>query len=57
MKIISWNCNSKFREKYSEILALKADVYVICECENPAVSKDAVYRELMHNGFWTGDLQ
>ena len=36
MKIISWNCNGKFREKFSAILEEDADIYVIQECENPA---------------------
>lgn len=31
MRIVSWNCNNKFREKFKEVLALKADVYVIAE--------------------------
>ena len=39
MKIISWNCNGKFREKFKDILEEDADMYVICECENPSESK------------------
>ncbi|WP_305555093.1 hypothetical protein [Methanobrevibacter sp. V74] len=41
MKIISWNCNSRFREKITSIMDedsenyLDEDIYVICECENP----------------------
>ena len=27
MKILSWNCNGKFREKYKEILKYNADIY------------------------------
>ena len=29
MKILSWNCNCKFREKFKEIIKYNADVYVI----------------------------
>mgnify|MGYP002568374913 CR=1 FL=1 len=35
MKIISWNCCGKFREKHSIIQKQDADIYVIQECENP----------------------
>ena len=56
MRIVSWNCNNKFREKYKEILALKADVYVIAECEDPAQCEDVRYQVLMRNGYWVGDL-
>ena len=34
MKIISWNCNGKFREKFRLISEENADIYVIQECEN-----------------------
>lgn len=35
MKIISWNCNRKFRKKYKKILKYEADIYVILEAERP----------------------
>ena len=57
MKIVSWNCNGKFREKFSQIVEEAADIYVICECENPAESTDEDYIEFAgDNYFWTGDL-
>lgn len=56
MKIISWNANCKFREKYKEILKLEADIYVIQECENPETCKDQEYQLITRNGFWTGGI-
>ena len=57
MKIVTWNCNSKFREKFPAILEEDADIYVIQECENPAESKSEEYKEFAgENYFWTGDL-
>ena len=57
IKIVSWNCNGKFREKFNEIIEEDADIYVICECENPAESNDEEYREFAgDNYFWIGDL-
>lgn len=34
MKIVSWNCNGKFREKFSILQKLDADIYVVQECGN-----------------------
>lgn len=56
MKIVSWNCCEKFREKYQFILDQKADIYVIQECENPALYGDEKYKELFSNGFWLGEI-
>ncbi len=57
MKIISWNCNGKFREKFNEIIKEYADIYVIQECENPAESKSEDYNEFAgDNYFWVGDI-
>lgn len=57
IKIVSWNCNGKFREKFKEIIEEDADIYVIQECENPAESNEEDYREFAgDNYFWTGHL-
>ena len=35
MRIVSWNCNGKFRAKFQEIAKLCTGIYVIQKCENP----------------------
>ena len=37
MKIISWNSNGHFSERFPAILEEDADIYVIQECENPLI--------------------
>ena len=57
MKIVSWNCASKFREKYTSIIEENADIYVICECEDPTRAKVKEYVEFAgENYFWTGNI-
>lgn len=57
MKIVSWNCNKIFREKYKDIAEENADIYVICECENPVKHEETDYLEFAGtNYFWTGYL-
>ena len=61
MKIVSWNCNGAFREKYEHIFGLKEqpDIYVIQECENPdePMDKYKEYKEAMGDNFyWTGNI-
>lgn len=55
MKIVSWNCNGKFREKFQDILSINADIYVIQECENPAQSNSLEYKNFAQNYLWTGE--
>ena len=68
MKIISWNCNGKFREKITSVVDedsktyLDADIYVICECENPRDPnpKYGKYKKIVeelfgNNYFWIGN--
>lgn len=54
MKIVSWNCHGRFREKFSCMQALDADIYVIQECENPErYSKE--FSRFYHNHVWYGE--
>lgn len=55
MKIVSWNCNGKFREKFQAIIDVNADIYVIQECENPAESNSLEYKNFAQNYLWTGE--
>ena len=55
MTIVSWNCNGGFWEKFDEISKLEADIYVICECGNPAKSESAEYKEFAKNYLWIGE--
>lgn len=54
MKILSWNCHGKFREKYHTIQSLNADIYVIQECENPQKYKD-MFDRFSPSYFWCGE--
>lgn len=54
MKIVSWNCNGAFRNKFEFIQTIDADIYVIQECENPALCKDNHYRDWSCNHLWIG---
>lgn len=57
LKIVSWNCNGKFREKFKEITEEDADIYVIQECEDPSQSAEEEYREFAGDNYiWTGHL-
>ena len=57
MKIISWNANGKFSEKFPAILDEDADIYVIQECENPLIANSDEYLEFASNYFWVGENQ
>jgi exonuclease III len=53
MRIVTWNCNGAFRFKFKHIEELKADVYVIQECEDPTQS-NADYLHWAGQHVWSG---
>lgn len=56
MRIVSWNCNGALRkkEKIEKLRELKADVYVIQECEDPNRAADSTYTEWASGSLWDG---
>ncbi|MFO1479975.1 MAG: endonuclease/exonuclease/phosphatase family protein [Turneriella sp.] len=57
MRIVTWNCGGALRNKLQQLQSLNADVYIVQECEDPAVAfEDQAYREFARNYLWTGDL-
>lgn len=53
MRVITWNCNMKFRDKNKHIMEFNPDILVIQECENVNY-----YDYINHNSFdyrWFGD--
>lgn len=55
MKVVTWNCNGAFRKKYSEIVKIGADLYVIQECESPEKISDPDFHAHFSSMLWTGD--
>jgi exonuclease III len=54
LRIATWNCNGALRKKWGQLAALKADVYVVQECEDPSQTNDAAYNSWCANHLWTG---
>ncbi len=53
MRLVSWNCNGKFREKWRILRQLDADIYVVQECESP--EEYAYAKEFSPTYLWTGE--
>ena len=54
MKMISWNCNGGFREKFHALESLNADIFIIQECEDPSQAKSIQYSEWANDYLWAG---
>lgn len=57
MKIVTWNCNGAFRNKFDNLLDYEADIHIIQECENPTESKHNKYQNWAKNYLWIGDTK
>ena len=57
IRLVTWNCAGKFREKFELISKLNADIYIIQECENPCTCNHEAYRRFSANHLWMGDIQ
>jgi hypothetical protein len=56
MRIVSWSCNGALRKKgkLEKLRELRADVYVIQECEDPDRATDSTYTEWASGSLWDG---
>lgn len=52
IKIVSWNCQEAFHNKYKKIRELDADVYVISEIKDPKNVEDDLYQDFMKNYYY-----
>jgi exonuclease III len=55
LRIISWNCNGAFRNKFRSLEKFNADILIVQECEDPLMSKEKDYKDFAKNYLWIGD--
>jgi hypothetical protein len=51
---VTWNCNGALRKKWRALAALQADVAIVQECEDPALTSDADYHHWAGRHLWAG---
>lgn len=55
MRVVSWNANRKFREKFQMLDDYyQADLYIIQECEDPMQTNHREYQQFAHHHLWMG---
>lgn len=55
MKIIEWNCQGAFRNKYDKILSLKPDLLIVLECESGEKLNFGKSTPIPYDFQWYGD--
>jgi exodeoxyribonuclease-3 len=56
MKVVTWNCNGALRRKLAHADGFCADILVIQECEDPALSTSE-YRKWAGEYLWIGETK
>lgn len=55
MKILTWNCSMRFRDKIDHVLPMEADILVIPECESPEKWKGKNKEKGIQQFIWDGE--
>ena len=55
VRLITWNCAGKFRDKYQLLQSLNPDICVVQECEVPKASRHEGYASFSANSLWIGE--
>jgi hypothetical protein len=55
MKLVSWNCNGALRNKLTALADRQFDLTIVQECEDPARSSSAAFKQWASNYLWVGE--